>query len=457
MGMEYGIRLDLSQKLVMTPQLRQAIEILQLSALELSSMVEKELLENPVLEEDDSQSDSESYEEKVEKPVAEYLEWADYFNYESGDRSYASDQERPESGYASTAAASLQEQLEFQLRLSLLTEIEYKIGRYLIGSIDDNGYLIGNLADIAVKLKVEEPLVEKVLNMIQTFEPIGVGSRNLKECLTIQLKHQGIENDLVDAIVDHHLDDVAMARYKYISQKNCCTLHEVQEAVDIIRSLDPKPGRSFGGANELSYIKPDISVEKVNGEYIILVNDTDVPRLKISPYYRKVVREADAEAKKFVEGRISNAIGLIKSIEQRRRTLYNVAEALIELQQEFFDQGSMFLKPLTMKKVAERLGIHESTVSRAIANKYISTSHGLFTMRIFFTAGIQSADGQDVSASKIKREIKELINAENSTQPLSDQALADILNTKGIMVSRRTVAKYREEMEILSSAKRKRY
>lgn len=456
MGMEYGIKLDLSQKLVMTPQLRQAIEILQLSALELSSMVEKELLENPVLEEEDSQSDSEAYEQHIEKPVADYLEWAEYFNYGSGERVYA-EQERPEPGYTSATTASLQEQLEFQLRLSLLTEAEYRIGRYLIGSIDDNGYLVSDVADIARKLKVKEDLVEKVLKMIQTFEPVGVGARNLQECLTIQLKHQDVENNLVYAIVNHHLDDVAMARYKHIAQKNACTLHDVQAAVDIIRSLNPKPGRSFGGGNGLSYIKPDITVEKVNGEFMILVNDTEVPRLKVSPYYRKVVRDADAAAKKFVEGRITDAIGLIRSIEQRRRTLYNVAETLVHLQRSFFEHGSKALRPLTMKKVAEKLGVHESTVSRAIANKYIATPHGLFSMRIFFTAGVQSTDGQDVSASAIKREIKELIGAEDRSRPLSDQALADILNTKGVMVSRRTVAKYREELEILSSAKRKRY
>lgn len=455
MGMEYGIKLDLTQKLVMTPQLRQAIEILQLSSLELSSMVEKELLENPVLEEDESHNDSEPDAVLKEKTVADYLEWAEYFNYGSDERRGSPDDDRPEREYGQ-AQVSLQEQLEFQLRLSLLNVAEYHIAKYLVGSIDDSGYLSEPIAEIAAKLKITEELTEKVLKMIQTFEPVGVGARNLQECLIIQLKHLDIEDELVYNIVKHHLDDVAGARFKLIAQKNACTLHDVQRAVDIIRTLNPKPGRSFGGGG-LSYIKPDITVEKVNDDYVVLVNDTDVPRLRISTYYRKVVREADTEAKKFVEGRITDAIGLIKSIEQRRRTLYNVANTLVELQHDFFDYGSKALKPLTMKRVAQEVGIHESTVSRAIANKYIATPHGLFNMRIFFTAGVQGADGQDVSASKIKREIKEMIEAEDSTHPLSDQALADILNGKGVMVSRRTVAKYREEMEILSSAKRKRY
>lgn len=469
MQLDYGLKLETTQKLIMTPQLRQAIAILQLPATELAELVEKELLENPVLETDnDGNKDEPTIEsEPVTRDYDNQPEadgWIEYLLNGaqtapgSGTGISETNQRRE---IADVEALSLQDYLEMQLHFAVFKAGYLAVGRYLIGCIDDNGYLCGTLSEVAAQLGADEIVVGDVLQIIQTFDPVGVGARSLQECLLIQLEqkildYKSEEFDLAVAIINEHLDQVASGRFKQIADKQHCTVHEVQQAVDIIRTLNPKPGRTFGGGQP-GYIVPDVTVERINNGYAININDNYVPQLAINPYYRQIVRDADSDARKYVESRINAAVWLIKSIEQRRRTLYNVTEAIISLQQAFFDHGSKFLRPLTMKKVAEQVGVHESTVSRATANKYIATPHGVFGMHTFFTSGVQSADGQDVSASRVKQEIKELVAAEDQTQPLSDQALCDILNGKGIMVSRRTVAKYREELGIAASSKRKRH
>lgn len=474
MQLDYGLKLETTQKLIMTPQLRQAIAILQLPATELAELVEKELLENPVLEADahESNNDNEpeievetfssSSEQEDNQPEADG--WVEYLlngtQTTAGSQSGGTEMEKQRE-IADAEAVSLQNYLEMQLHFAVLDAKHLAIGKYLIGCIDDNGYLCGTTAEAATQMAVAETVVENVLKLIQTFEPIGVGARSLQECLLLQLEPKEQEYDskefaLAAAVIREHLDQVALGRYKQIADKQHCSLHEVQQAVDIIRTLDPKPGCAFGGGQP-GYIIPDIIVERVNNDYTIHINDSHVPQLSINSYYRQIVREEPGDARKYVEGRINAAVWLIKSIEQRRRTLYNVAEAIIEMQQNFFDHGPKFLRPLTMKKVADQIGVHESTISRATSNKYMATPHGVFGMNTFFTAGIQSAAGEDISASRVKQEIRELIAAENPMQPLSDQSLGDILNSKGIMVSRRTVAKYREEMAILASSRRKRH
>ncbi|CQR70373.1 RNA polymerase sigma-54 factor [Sporomusa ovata DSM 2662] len=471
MQLDYGLKLETTQKLIMTPQLRQAIAILQLPATELAELVEKELLENPVLEADAHESNNEpesevesfsSNEQTDNQPEADG--WVEYLlngtQTTTGAQSGCTEMEKQRE-IADAETVSLQNYLEMQLHFAVLDARHLAIGKYLIGCIDDNGYLCGTTAEAATQLAVEETVVENVLKLIQTFEPIGVGARSLQECLLLQLEQKEKEYNskefaLAVAVIREHLDQVALGRYKQIADKQHCSLHEVQQAVDIIRTLDPKPGCAFGGGQP-GYIIPDIIVERVNSGYTIHINDSHVPQLSINSYYRQIVREEPGDARKYVEGRINAAVWLIKSIEQRRRTLYNVAEAIIEMQQNFFDHGPKFLRPLTMKKVADQIGVHESTISRATSNKYMATPHGVFGMNTFFTAGIQSAAGEDISASRVKQEIRELIAAENPMQPLSDQSLGDILNSKGIMVSRRTVAKYREEMAIPASSRRKRH
>lgn len=463
MHMDYGLKQELTQKLVMTPQLRQAIAILQLSSLELAEMVETELLENPVLEVEErkqEEPDNPETDDRKQVDLAEqYLEWAKYMD-EGIDTGFGTEDyaEKPSADVFGEDRVLLHEHLEFQLHIAVLEEKARTIGEFLIGCIDDNGYLRVTVAEAAQTIKVPEYFVEEVLAIIQTFDPLGVGARDLRECLLLQLGQRAQTDTIAAAIIDRHLDDVAAGRYKLIADKLNCQLSEVQQAVDFIRTLDPKPGSGFGDSQSC-YIQPDITVEKDNGKYVIIINDNSVPRITISPYYRKMVREADtdANAKRFVEGRIHSALWLIRSIDQRRRTLYNVMEAIVQLQQDYFDYGPKFLRPLTMKKVAEQIGVHESTVSRATANKYAATPQGLVSLRAFFSSGVQGMSGEDVAASRVKREIKELITGENSGHPLSDQALANILAQKGITVSRRTVTKYREELSIPASSKRKRY
>jgi RNA polymerase sigma-54 factor len=458
MRMDYGFKLEMNQKLLMTPQLRQAIAILQLSSMELSTMIEEAIMENPVLEADYNTDTDEPVAETSSEETAEYLDWADYIN----DGAAAEHHERQVKEKLSLelftkAVTSLHEHLEMQLQFAVIDDAAVKIGKYLIGCIDDNGYLSGTTEEAANVLSIPEAKVIEVLELIHTFDPAGVGARSLSECLKLQLEERDIQDDLTQTIIEKYLDEVAQGKIKHIAETLGSTLSEVQQALDIIRGLDPKPGLVFS-PNQATYIIPDITIERVNGQYVIIINDNNVPRLSVSPYYHKVAKEGENnEARKFVEGRLSAAVWLIRSIEQRRRTLYNVTEAIIDLQRDFFDIGPKELRPLTMKKVADRLGIHESTVSRAIANKYAATPHGLVALRTFFSSSVQNAAGEDIAATTIKREIKELVAGENTLKPYSDQAISDILAKKGTTISRRTVTKYREELGIASSAKRKRY
>jgi RNA polymerase sigma-54 factor len=465
--MECSINLELAQKLVMTPQLRQAIAILQLPSVELAAVAEKALLENPVLELEDhdnssnNELDKNSESDKTDEPINsldEFWEWADYVN-DAPDINFGYVQPEVKATFESyvTTATTLQDHLEFQLHLALFDETARRIGEHLIGSIDDNGYLRATVTELAKQLAVPEQAVAEILALIQTFDPAGVGARDLQECLQIQLGQRNGVEPLVFAIVAEHLNDVAAGRFKQIADKLNRTPHDVQRAVDFIRTLDPRPGRAFDGHDSSHYIIPDVTVKKVNGDYTVIVNDTTVPRLTINPYYRRVAGEGDSNVRKYVEGRINAAVWLIKGIEQRRLTLYRVMEAIVDIQRQFFDYGPKFVRPLTMKTVADKLSIHESTVSRAIANKYAATSHGLVSLRSFFTAGITRVNGPELSATVVKQEIKSMIAREDSSHPVSDQALTDMLAARGISLSSRTVAKYREELGIPSSSKRKRY
>lgn len=454
--MDCGLRVELQQKLIMTPQLRQAIAILQLSSLELASMVEKELLENPALEIDDAQAQIEEQSTNTEDSLAKYAQWAEYFNNENRYDNLQRDSEYSPYECLTDEFITLAEHLELQLDLVDLDETIHEIGLFLIGCIDDNGYLQVSVEETAQLLGKSEPLVEQALQVIQGFDPEGVGARSLSECLAIQIRQRNINDKLSELIVLHYLEAVSKGQYKVIADKLGCTPHDVQTAVDFIRTLNPKPGQAYGKGRS-GYILPDITVEKVNGQFIILVNDCMVPRLTISSSFSRLARECDLETRRFVEGRMSAAVWVVKSIEQRRQTLYNVMESIIEMQQEFFDYGPKHLKPLTMKKIADKIGVHESTVSRATANKYVNTPYGTFSLRSFFPAGLTAEDGDDVAVSTVKTEIKQLIAGENSSSPYSDQEITAMLKQKGISVSRRTVAKYREEIGVASSTRRRRF
>lgn len=459
--METRLKMEQQQKLIMTPQLRQAIAVLQLSAAELTELIEHEMLENPVLEVDEPKiAETSDTEEAVNiADTSDMAEWLEYLD--DGFANTRGTLTRDEQTYQPEIVARDEETLEEfllgQWEEISMNRISEAIGRYLIGCIDENGYLAVSLDEIAAKFTAPLETAAEVLEVVQTLDPAGVGARDLKECLQLQLRRcSHAECRRAELIVADYLDAVAQGRYKKIAEQLKCSLAEVQAAIDLIRSLNPKPGSIFAG-EQSAYVIPDITVEKRNGEFVIYVNEDRVPSITVNPYYRQLARRADDEVQRFIEGRIQAAVGLIRSIEQRRRTLHNVMAAIVELQRDFFEYGQRYLRPLNMKMVADRAGIHESTVSRVTANKYAATPQGVVGLRTFFSAGIAAAGGEDVAAVGVKQQIHKLIAEENSQSPLSDQALTDILNQAGIGVSRRTVAKYREELGIPASGKRRRY
>ncbi len=488
------------QKLVITPELRQAITILQLPWMELQEYIESEMLENPVLElKDASDAEADAAAEAGGAPAAEDvlarqasaapggaaaesgsagagdadtdgpdIDWQSYFDDASDlGFGYVAPQEKrgeAEFSYESYVGhqESFQDYLMFQLRLSPLTREEMRIGSLLIGGIDDDGYLRMEVSEVAAMAGVADDRVERVLEVIQGFEPAGVGARNLKECLLIQLDTLELprnDSELVRALIQDCLDDMASGRLGRIAEKLARPITEVQRACDIVKTLDPKPGREFAGARSAGYIEPDVVVEKVGDDYVIVVSDVSAPRLGINPTYRRMLRNPgqEAGAVEFVKSKLNSAMWLIRSIEQRRQTLHRVTECIVRFQREFFDRGIKYLRPLTLKEVADEIGVHESTVSRATAGKYVQTPRGVYEMRFFFTSGVATAAGEAASSESIKRMIREIIESEDPKKPLSDQAIADELKRQGILISRRTVAKYREEDQMPASRQRRRF
>ena len=473
MRMGYGLNMEQAQKLVMTPELRQAITVLQLSSLDLTSYIEQQLQENPLLEihedeagtgddpqmEEDCLPAGEGEREGAEAPI----DWEEYFS-DSSDLGYACREDTGERDYTYenfvSQAPTLIDHLMMQLKLSPCRGEDRKVGEYLIGNIDDNGYLRVTLQEAASALKVSTSKVAEVLGIIQGFDPPGVGARNLVECLLIQVGQLGIENRVLVKMIENHLLDLAKGKINRIAQCLNVTVREVQEAADILKTLDPKPGRNFSRSHHNNYIVPDVVLEKVDGEYIIIVNDVSIPRITINSAYRSVLTQEknyDPNTRRFVESKLNAAAWLIRSIEQRRLTLYKVAHCLVELQREFLDRGVKYLKPLNLKTVAEMVGLHESTVSRATSNKYIQTPQGVFEMKFFFSNGLCNSSGSSTSAESIKKMLQEIIDGEDPHSPLNDQVIAEIFRKKGIMISRRTVAKYRDELGIPPIRRRKRY
>jgi RNA polymerase sigma-54 factor len=346
-----------------------------------------------------------------------------------------------------------------QLELVSMKPACKMIARYIIESLDENGYLTSSIQEICQVFRAREEKVMEALAVIQGFEPVGVGARDLKECLLIQLKNRGKDKPEARLIIENHLEDIAENRLCNIAKALGISVKEVQDISDEIKSLEPKPGRQFGSSSDNRYIVPDVTVEKVGDEYVIIVNDSTAPRLNISPYYQKMLREADKDSNisKFLSSRLNSALWLIRSIEQRRQTIYNVVKAVVNYQRDFLDHGPKHLKTLTLKQIADELGIHESTVSRSINGKYMQTPRGLFEIKYFFTSGVTGQDGSSIASESIKTIIREMIENEDPKSPLSDQAIADSMEECGIEISRRTIAKYRDEMNIPSSTKRKRF
>ena len=437
----------------MTPELIQAIQILQFNNQELSDYVQNELLENPVLE-------AEKSYDAQEVDIREKIREADY-----EEESFRQWEYRPDDDDDYTYEQYVYEEdiltdyLMSQLQFSRLTGQMATIGRYIIEVIDDNGYLTMSVEEISKAVGADIDTVEEVLNFIQTFDPCGVAARNLRECLIIQFAAKGLLTDEIEYIIENMLEELADNKIAYIAKTIGIKNQEVQQIADLIKTMEPKPGRVFSSGEATRYVVPDIIVEKVNDEYQVMNNDTSMPKLMVSSYYNKLSAEAkqDEELNKYLTDRFNAAVWLIKSIEQRKQTIYNVANAVVKYQQDFFDNGEKSLKTLTLKQIAEDVGVHESTVSRSINGKYMQSPRGVFELKYFFSSGVSGEDGTGVSSNSVKSIIKEIIAGENPQKPYSDQDMVEILKNKGIDISRRTVAKYREGMNILSSSKRRRF
>lgn len=472
MRLGYELTIEQSQKLVMTPELIQAIQILQFNTQELETYVEEQLLINPVLEPVSSESgkNEEDFSSKMEaedfkeKDNTE-IDWAEHFKEKGYDdisyRQWEYNSEKNDYTYEQyiSSEITLTEHLMFQLQFAPIKHSCRNIGRYIIESLDENGYMTLTPEEIAKELGVSLEYVNIVLEAIQGFDPIGVGARDLKECLLIQLRHKNINSPLLEELINNHLEDIACNRLNNIAKALNVSVKEIQKAADIIKGLEPKPGRQFSSKDETRYIIPDVTVEKIDGEYIVTVNESSAPRLTISQYYQKMLINSDKESNisKFLTSRLNSALWLIKSIEQRKQTIYNVVSAVVKYQIDFFEKGPKYLKTLTLKQIADEVGIHESTVSRSINGKYMQSPRGIFEIKYFFTSGVVGNGGEGISSESIKTFIKEIVENEDSKAPLSDQAIVGVLAERGIEISRRTVAKYRDEMNVPSSSKRKRF
>jgi len=462
MRMGMGLHLEQLQKLIMTPELRQAIVILQLSTLELTQYLQQQLLENPVLEMREEPNGTEGAEQK-EEPENLDVDWEEYFQ-DGTDAGFIHSHREIAKEYSLESYVyenmTLQDHLLFQLKMSLPPGQKYDIGEYLIGNIDDSGYLRVTVAETVQYFQLPESLVIEVLQAIQSFDPPGVGSRDLAECLLIQLSQSSTASHNAAEIVKYYLKELGGGRLAKIARRMGISIQEAQQAADLIKTLDPKPGHRVGVQNDARYIVPDVVVERIGKDYVVLVNDTAAPRLGINPMYKALLRRdaiCDAEARKFIENKLNAAAWVIKCIEQRRATLYRVVNTIIDFQRDFLVKGVKALRPLTLRQVAEVLGMHESTVSRAAANKYIQTPQGVFELKFFFASGVNNSSGSTTSSECIKKMVQELVQEENPLKPYADQQIANLLKRQGIQISRRTIAKYRGEMGTLPAAKRRRY
>lgn len=448
------------QKLVMTQQMQQSIKLLQMSSYDLREYIEKEYAENPVLEANFNDMDNGEKKEQDRIDYKELIKYLEFDNY--GSQSYGDyDDEKVSPFTFISKEKSLKDFLEEQLIELNLIERERTLSKYIIESLNEKGYLDISLEEIQKEINEDMEELEIALQIVQGLEPIGIGARDLKECLIIQLRKKRLLNDITEGMVRENLEDIANNKYQVIAKKYKITTQEAQKYGDVIKELEPKPARGFYTGDEVRFIIPDAEIKNIDGEFFILMNNKVIPTISINPIYNVILNEKDKDAKEYVKEKMGKAMFLIKSIELRKSTLYKVLEEVLKYQRGFFEGGRKELKPMTLKQVAEAIGMHESTVSRAIREKYILTSFGTIKIKDLFATGvhkgISNVDDEDITVSKMKKEIELIINEESKMKPLSDQAIADILKEKAFKLSRRTVAKYREEMGIGSSSKRKRF
>ncbi|MDR3305180.1 MAG: RNA polymerase factor sigma-54 [Clostridiales Family XIII bacterium] len=482
--MKLGMELNITQKqtLALTPALIQAIRILGLSRVELDEYLEEEVAANPILEADAAapaiaagpdESPEEHADERADRDKkADDFDWAEYLKEkEYDDVSYGYGQ-----GYVMPQASDMAiwdgpGRTDITLKDYLIEQLPQDdfanvcadaqragiIALYIIESLDGNGFLTESAAEIAAAVSAKPEEAEAVLEIIRGFEPAGVGAADVRECLILQLDRKGAAEAGIRDIVRNHLADVGAGRISAIAKATGLKKKEILDAIEIIKGLEPKPGRGFSGSDDTRYIIPDILIEKTEDGYEVTTNKAGVPSLTVSPFYRKVLQTADknSEEHRFLADRLNAAAMLIKSLEQREQTIYNVVNAILRHQRAFFDEGRKYLKPLTLRKIGEELGIHESTVSRSIKGKYAQTPQGVFELKYFFGSGVLNDEGEGMAADNVKARIAEIVAAEEHDFPLSDEQIAVVLKKDGVWISRRTVAKYRDEMEIPSSTGRR--
>ncbi|MDD3250899.1 MAG: RNA polymerase factor sigma-54 [Smithella sp.] len=489
MAFELRQNLKLSQQLIMTPQLQQAIKLLILSRQELVNSINQEMEENPLLEEvppdeavaeeihEDVEEDVQSIEKeegKIPEHTAELtgegdgreeFDWNNYLeDYGPVGVSYnRAEGDAPTLDNVLTESASLTGHLMWQMKLSPFTEEEVRIGQQIVGNLDSNGYLRATVAEIARLENVGEDHVKSVLKKVQEFDPAGVAARNLQECLLIQAGMFAGENPLVETIIREHLKELELKNYLQIARRLKVPLKEVEVAVLLISKMDPKPGAVYSQEKAQSII-PDVYVVKSGEEYKIVLNDDGLPRLRISNFYREIMGgvggqdSAEKESgRKYIREKVQSATWLIKSIQQRQKTIYKVAESIVKHQKEFFDKGIDYLKPLVLRNIADDVEMHESTISRVVTNKYMHSHRGIFEMKYFFGSSIQRTSGENIASKSVKEEIRQIISREDPKKPFSDSEIAKRLKARNIDIARRTVAKYREMTGILPSSKRKKY
>ena len=477
MALENRLELRLSQKLILTPQLQQALKLLQLPHLELLQFLNQELIENPLLEESGDEISTkeltpeerelveiEEAPEDAEVPLENLMNFAvdEYFEERGADGRdlgyfNPGTVDSPSFEQFLTKKPDLYDHLLWQLRLSGESENIKKAGEIIISNIDENGYLRASLEEIINEAKTQRETSEKALSLIQSFDPIGVGAGNVKECLLLQLRALNLEGTLVENIIINNMGELEKKKYAQIAQQYNLPMKDIMAAVKIIVGFEPKPGRNFSSFNT-NYIVPDVYVIKTEKGYQIVLNDDGLPKLGISSFYRKLIRQNNAfpkEDKQFLIEKLRSAVGLLKSLDQRNRTIYRVTETLLDLQSEFFRKGIHYLKPLTLKDVSSVLNLHESTVSRVTSNKYLSCEHGVFCFRFLFSSALHSGLGS-VSSTSVKNTIKKIVTEEDPQKPFSDQHVSEMLKRSGIIIARRTIAKYREELGIPPQAQRRK-
>jgi len=475
MAIQQKLHTKLVQKLILTPSLQQAIKLLPMSTLELADLLNQEMVENPLLEEvpteelqpaEQQQPEKQEAQPATEKPDtwddADYdYFFGDYLDDGYRSRTPSEVKELPPIENTLSTAASLADHLLWQLSLQTNDDGVKEIGGAIIGNLDDDGYLVASVEEIAAMGEWPVGDVERALQHVQTFDPIGVAARDLQECLWLQILHLGLEGTPSEKIVTEHLRLLQNHQVPEISRKLGMPIEELKQHVEIIRNLDPKPGSRYN-PSQSQYVIPDVYVVKIEDQYVAMLNEEGLPQLRISPVYRRLLdksaqagAESGDETRAYVKDKFRSALWLIKSVDQRQKTIHKVATSIINFQREFLDQGIEYLRPLVLRDVANDIGMHESTVSRVVNNKYMHTPQGVFELKYFFHSGISSSYGESVSSVTIKQRIRKIIENEDPRKPLSDSKIVSILQKEGLMLARRTIAKYREELKIPTSNQRK--